>query len=243
MEAMCRFGFPGSVPSGVGTSPLVDITTPENNNLHHKLVRNFAHFGDGARVLPEITSLTFGTRDNRWLYASSPARDFIDKNPPYIISDDQMGVGSCWEIEGSTGILGVLLSESIFISSISIDSIHPSLVSITSHIRNPRSITLWGMLPNSSIIPPAAAEVRSAKQFLPNFVPGPRSYIKGKDSFVPLLSAFYDAHGAVTNQHFELASDHWATCVAFQVIVVEILENWGGSTTCIYRLRVHGSAS
>lgn len=222
-------------------SLLFRVVTLETNSREFKPARNFAHFGDGARVLTELTSLTRGTRDNNWLHGSPTVGGLVYKNPPYVISDDHINVGSCWEIEGSVGFLGILLSEPIHVSSMGINNIHPSLVSAASYSKTPRTIALWGMLPNSSITLPAAIERRHPEQFLPKPTFVPKS-VKATDSFVLLLSTHYNPQGATTDQLFEVPDDHWAAGIMFHVVLVEILGNWGGQTTCFYRLQVHGQA-
>ncbi len=216
------------------------ITALETNSWGFKRARNFAHFADGARILPELTSLTRGTKDNNWLRGFLSDSGLVNKNPPYVISDDQMSVGSCWEINGTAGVLGILLSEPIHVSSMSIDTIHPSLVSATSSLKNPRTIALWGMLPNSPITPPVAIEIRRSEQFVLKHALRPNA--KAKEGFVLLLSVHYDPRVTTTNQVFNVHRDHWAANTTFSAVLVEISENWGGDTTCLYRLQVHGRA-
>jgi hypothetical protein len=227
--------------SAMWNSLLFRITTLETNSRELKPARNLAHFGDGARVLTELMSLTWGTKENNWLHGSPTVGGLVYKNPPYVVSDDHMNVGSCWEIEGSAGVLGVLLSEPIHISSMGINNVHPSLVSVASNAKTPRTIALWGMLPNSSIALPTAIERRHPEQFLskPTFVP---KFVKAKDSFVLLLSVHYDPQGTITDQLFKVPEDHWAADIMFRAVLVEILGNWGGQTTCFYRLQIHGRA-
>lgn len=132
----CVANLEANVPA-MGTSPLFHTTNSKSGRQEIKPARNFTHFGDGARVLAELTSLTQGTKDNRWLQGSPIVGGLEYKNPPYVVSDDHMSIGSCWEIEGSSGVLGILLSEPIHISSMGINAIHPDLVSFASGAKTP----------------------------------------------------------------------------------------------------------
>lgn len=219
---------------------LLRVTTLETSNRESTSARNFAHFGDGARVLIELTSPTRGTKNNNWL-RESPNGARVYPVPPYVVSDVHMDVGSCWEIEGSAGLLAIILSEPIHISSLRYNNIDPRLVLTASLTKTPRTIALWGLLPNSSITPPAVIKIRHPEHFSSKSMFIPKS-AKMKGDFVLLLSTHYDPRGATTDQLFRVPSDHWTAGIMFQVVIVEVLENWGGQTTCLYRLQIHGQA-
>lgn len=217
-------------------SPCVTAISPPLRG--NEQVRNFAHFGDGARVLPELTSLTHGTKDNDWLSREPSTHGLFSRTPPYIVSDEVMRVGDCWEFDGSRGILGILLSEPTSIASIRLDNIHPDLVSSASAAKAPRSLRLWGLVEPNMVLPPDST-ARPAVQFSVKSAFGSRSLIKSNDRFVLLLDVDYDPRTNLTPQVFSLAHDHWSLDFKFRAVLLEVLENWGGKNTCLYHFTVH----
>lgn len=95
------------------------------------------------------------------------------------------------------------------------------------------------MLPNASIVVPPTVKKRNPRQFFSKQTFTPRS-IKVKDVFVQLLIIHYDPLLSTIDQLFKVPDNHWATNIVFHSVVVEILENWGGQTTCFYCLKIHG---
>lgn len=224
-------------------SPLFDnvndisaAIVPVPQELKH--LRNFAHFGDGARILPEVTSLTYGTKDNGWLSQEPSTHGLVSRTPPYIVSDEAMRIGDCWEFEGSRGALGILLSEPTRIASIRLDSILPDLVSWTSAAKTPRTLHLWGLVGDDVVLPPGA-RVRQAVQFSAKSVFRPKSHLKTSDKLALLLEVDYNSRAGSTSQTFSLPLTHWSAGLIFRVVVLEILDNWGGDTTCLYHFGIH----
>lgn len=199
-------------------------------------LRNFAHFGDGARILPEVTSLTYGTRDNEWLYKEPSAHGLMHRTPPYVTSDEFMRIGDCWEFAGNRGTLSILLSEPTRITSIRLGNIHPELVSSASTEKSPRILRLWGTL-RDDVVVLSHVEVQQAIDFSQKSAFNSKSYLKDNDRFALLLEIDYDPR-AETFQSFSLARQQWSVEVEFHAVILEIVENWGGNRTCLYHFGV-----
>lgn len=231
-----------TLPSKLSFSPLftvIDINTAIARVPQEvKHPRNFAHFGDGARILPEVTSLTYGTKDNGWLSQDPSTHGLVSRTPPYIVSDEAMRIGDCWEFEGSRGTLGILLSEPTRIASIHLDNISPNLVSWTSATKTPRTIHLWGLVGGDTVLPPGT-RARHAVQFSAKSTFNPKSRLKASDNFALLLEVDYNPRAGPTSQLFSLPPTHWSVDVIFHAVVLEILDNWGGDTTCLYHFSIH----
>ncbi|EAU81114.2 hypothetical protein CC1G_09756 [Coprinopsis cinerea okayama7 len=56
---------------------------------------------------------------------------------------------------------------------------------------------------------------------------------------VPLVHAHYNATSPQSRQIFAVTSPV-AKVVRFDIVVVEVLDNWGGESTCLYHIGVHG---
>ncbi|KAI0324606.1 hypothetical protein GY45DRAFT_1262531 [Cubamyces sp. BRFM 1775] len=186
---------------------------------------DFALQANGARLLAEITS---GMHDRR---TTAPKRSL----PEDALSDD-LRIGHCWTFEGSKAQLGVKLSELVYPSHFSIDHIPAS---IATDIRSaPRAIVLWGAVDGPVneqrllVTPPNTTLLASIGRSSPGLTYG---FV-----YVPLAVVEYDIYAATHVQTFPLDSYVAQSGVDFGIMVFEILSNWGGETTSLYRVRLHG---
>ncbi|KAI0710495.1 hypothetical protein C8Q76DRAFT_769475 [Earliella scabrosa] len=190
--------------------------------------RDFAVYAGGARVIPDLT-LGF-SRDGRPLPSTT-------SSPSAAISDE-FHLDSCWDIPGASAQLGVQLSEMIHPTHVSIDHIPLEIAPDIS--RAPKAMVLWGALDGgyngdvfnrmtqSSSITLATHEGRSGPKVAHNI------------TFIPLASFEYNIRADFHIQTFTLDRYIIDSDLYFGVVVLDILGNWGGDSTCLYRFRVHG---
>lgn len=163
--------------------------------------RNFATGGDGALILKGFTSPTF-------LPSISPSFSVFEARkphlPPLVILDDSNAVGRCWEFEGSEGHVGVGLTEAVYISSLSLDHVHPGLVSPASSRKAPRKFRLWGLYSPQQWwnVSHPTVETRPSFHFLLS-QPFPAGLSTDK-LFVLLVNGTYDTSLPLTRQSFEV---------------------------------------
>ncbi|KAH7904589.1 hypothetical protein BJ138DRAFT_991513, partial [Hygrophoropsis aurantiaca] len=62
----------------------------------------------------------------------------------------------------------------------------------------------------------------------------------GNWTFLPLAWIHYDVHSRFRTQTFPVFDYILRSGIDFGVIVVEIVENWGGVSTCLEEVMVHG---
>lgn len=200
--------------------------------------RNFAHFGDGARILVEVTSPTYGTKDNEWLFKEPSAHGAIHRTPPYVVSDELMRIGDCWEFAGSRGVLGILLSEPTRITFMRLGTIHPDLISSMAAAKAPRVLRIWGNLSDGVVVPPDI-EVRRAIDFSQKSAFNSKSFLRVHDRFALLLEIDYNPRVS-TFQDFPLPRQTWSVDLEFRAVILEVVENWGSDRTCLYYFGVTG---
>ncbi|KAI1786032.1 hypothetical protein LXA43DRAFT_898749 [Ganoderma leucocontextum] len=193
--------------------------------------RDFALLADGGILLPELTEVT----SNRNFFRSRERGLH-----PEAALDDDLRIGNCWSIPGAAGQLGLRLSTMIHPTHISIDHIPLEIAADIS--RAPREIALWGgidgpyravvhNLTRSDNVTPPAVRGRSRP-------PSTHGYD------FPLLAHFeYDIRAPAHVQTFPLQQYIVDSEMVFGVVVLEILSNWGGESTCLYRVRVHGDVA
>ncbi|KAJ3566229.1 hypothetical protein NP233_g7128 [Leucocoprinus birnbaumii] len=199
--------------------------------------RNYAHFLDGARVLPEVTSITYRTTSNDWLSKESDLRGHTHRNPPYILSNELFEVGDCWEFSGDQGVLGVFLAEPTSIKSVGIGHVHPDLVSHTSASKSPRKFRLWASHKDQIVIPSNYTS-KSAFEFSKKSHFSSSSFIKAGETFVSLLDFEFNPRFESPFQEFPLIHDSWSSDLKFRAVILEVVENWGGERTCLYHFSI-----
>ena len=207
--------------------------------------RNFALHASGARILPDLTSPTYlPERGSRiWEWARGYYLENVDILTPDVVLGDQIRAGSCWAFSGSTGNIGISLAERVLISEITIDHIR-SAVATSSHTHAaPQSMTLWGQLDSgredtsnrsaSPMTEPAACTRRCFSLTTP-------SSIQDVGVFLPIAKLHYDMHATSTFQSFAVSELQPDSQTSFRVVVLQVHSNWGGNSTCLSSVGVHG---
>jgi Sad1 / UNC-like C-terminal len=227
----------------VGALEAATLSLPQEN-FDSLLRRDFALHAGGGDVVAHLTSPTYPIVHRSftsWLLASLRGYEFDHWgiNPAHTALEKDIGVGSCWAIDGAQGHLGIRLSERTRISEIIISHVGPGLVSPADIRRTPRHMILWGLTEDSSVIQHSAGldtdvdhQFRTMDYFVPSAARPPH-----KEHFIHLAEFSYENMSPHRSQSFPITLDHND---GFNVVVLQILDNWGANSTCLYHIGVYG---
>lgn len=205
--------------------------------------RDFALRGAGARILDQLTSPTHGYRSpgsRSWFEHPASIHDY-EVNLPVILLEDQVLVGECWEFLGSIGHVGILLPEAVQIDGLTITHVDPALLSKEHVERAPKNITLWGLvdLLSDSLSGIDPTTLRATSSFAVGKSKSPT--FPDTHQFLPLLNVHFDIKSlSCSTRRFKITNplaERWVNAV-----IIEVNENWGGATTCMYHVGIHGAA-
>ena len=151
---------------------------------------------------------------------------------PWAALGEDMEFESCWLLGGNFGQLGVGLSRAVRISHVVVDH------HVNDTLTAPRQMLLWGLVDGEENL----ASFRDLHAKRTGFIPEKHAFpaISGGLSFVPLSFFEYDTRAANLTQTFPVFPLVVDSGMDFKVIVLEILGNWGGASTHLYRFRVYG---
>ncbi|EIW83739.1 hypothetical protein CONPUDRAFT_70697 [Coniophora puteana RWD-64-598 SS2] len=212
--------------------------------------RDYALFGGGARVIKTLTTDThlkppesiLGSISGWWKGYNDAWRHI---KPTSVILEPDISVGECWSLSGSSGHVGIYLQERIVVTNITIDHAPPDLLSTQQQQSAPRSIKIWALL-DPSYVEEMVADAGSGSlcwhigelefcrstHFLTDTPSKP--YHKN-DVFVALTRFTYQKDAPSHVQTFAVPDELLVPKFATQIVVVELLTNWGSDTTCLYR--------
>jgi hypothetical protein len=194
------------------SSNLNELIQAAVRNYHQDVLNtaDFALESRGARIIHSKTSATFQPL-SFWLRRLQASLGLsIWNHPPELAIRASTNVGDCWTMAGSKGTLAILLSQTVYVQSVTID--HPS-----------RELLLDG--------------IRSAPKDLEFF--GLSGYPQKDHIYIPLGSVRYDIDNSNSSvQTFDLKIQPTQPCQAVLVKVNSNWGN--PNHTDIYRIRVHG---
>lgn len=188
-------------------------------------LRDFALAIDGGEIVPGLTS-TPKRGQKRTL-----------DGPQQVLNED-MHTGSCWRMPNAVGQVGISIPTTMHPTNITIDHIPKEIASDIGQA--PREMVLWGVMDGSAnterydehfaeLWPIAKVHQRST----PTLTMGQR--------FIPVAKFMYDIHGPLPVQTFPVHQEILGCGLDFGVFVLEVLSNWGSDSTCLYRVRLHGT--
>lgn len=199
---------------------------------------DFAMYTGGGRVIPDYTSRTFSV---------SPASGWrrmlgigtVYGRPPAVALVPDINVGNCWPFAGSEGQIGLLLSRSVKVDSVTID--HASKEVAYDRSAAPRKFAVWGLVEGADNLEKLAKyqsemeaqSIGGAEEDGPQFKPAQI-----------LLAEFeYDINASSHIQTFTVPDRVREAGIDVGVVVFQVRSSWGDPNyTCLYRVRVHGEA-
>lgn len=168
-------------------------------------------------------------------------------NGAIVALDDDVRPGQCWRVEGSSAQLGVHLRRPVRVTNITIDHVPKELVNSAQNA--PRNIIVWGQpmttmdeddtkrtwetILTEEVHHPALQALYSRRTPL----------ISDGSQFLPLAFLEYDVHARDNIQTFSVFDAIVRFNVSYQLIIFDILDNWGATSVCLYRVRVHGNGA
>ena len=194
---------------------------------HVSGLRDYALAIDGARIVPRLTTGE----------ATKPRNGHF--NRPDVVLRDNLSGGRCWTIPESRGQVGISVSRLIFPSHITVDHVPPEAAEDIQQA--PRHMRFWGSVDGSQ----NSDRYKEYFARYSNSIPTPSRApnITNGYNFVHLGDFEYDVNATWHIQTFPVHDHILPLQMDFGVFVIEILDNWGSPTTCLYRFRIHGRAS
>ncbi|KAJ4486612.1 hypothetical protein C8J55DRAFT_558603 [Lentinula edodes] len=192
----------------------------------------------GGAVLMDLTSDTAGitplSQWQRWLGYVSSFPDYADKAPPLAVLEQEIHVGYCWAFLGPRGHIAFALSEPIVVTDFTIFYANPNELTTKELQQAPKIIQLWALS-----APKSSQNVVQQKQI-------PWKHF-AQTNRKPLQLGFSNSFELLANVSFTLQqgtkqtfSVEAPTKSLTTVVVIEVLDNWGSETTCLYRIAIHG---
>ncbi|KAH7903957.1 hypothetical protein BJ138DRAFT_1107231 [Hygrophoropsis aurantiaca] len=194
----------------------------------------------GGEIIPELTAPRLIDQEPWTASIVSSRKPKVVRNGPEVVLDEDLHTGSCWRFGANSGQVGISLSERISITHVTIDHIAKELTSTIELA--PRTIILWGVVDGGTLLTEVALKSATGKAAeLLASTKGPA--ISTGFQFAPLAWITYDIHTNSHVQTFQVFDYITSSNMTFSMVVVEIVDNWGAPSTCLYRVRVHGQHS
>ncbi|KAJ2011942.1 hypothetical protein IWW57_006468, partial [Coemansia sp. S610] len=103
---------------------------------------DFALFTAGARIVPGLTSSTFEPPARGFAQRIMRKLGMVSSQPPAALLDPDTHVGECWPMLGSSGQVGIHLSQPVDVSEFAIEHVAKSVA--IDWRSAPRQIEVWG---------------------------------------------------------------------------------------------------
>ena len=204
---------------------------------------NLALMEDGATIIHSFNIEVPFYGPNMWRFTVSPEDTSITQlshtcgqsSSPLVASatSDQY-----WCFMGPRGQLGIALSYPGFLTNISVD--HPATISSLTNA--PRDIVVWGAVDgseNEERYKQSVNTIQALQSRLRLHPPFPPQEDK-ELVYVPLATAFYNIRSPDLFQTFKVFPEIHALEMDFGLVAVQIVSNWGGTSTSLHHMGVYG---
>lgn len=217
-------------PAPLPTQITQQIDIAVRHATAHQVSRRDYALDEGVYISPGLTS---NTRQQPSPSDSHPA------HPANVILRPNLNGGPCWELDGVSGQVGIILPQFIYPSHITVDHIPRDLAEDPGQA--PRRMTLWGVVDGQSNLARYDEYLFQVAQTNTNPDASVAPPIAREFNFVRLADIRYDIESTSYVQTFPVDKRSREMHLCFGVYVLELLDNWGSNVTCLYRVRIHGS--
>lgn len=219
--------------SGEDVSTLIESLVEEAISKEQTSKADFALHSAGASIMLSLTSPTReiwpkNMRD-RLIGLTMDIGFGVGSKAEEALSPD-MHAGKCWPFNGQEGQLGVALAQRIYVEEITVHHISPK-AAVYDIASAPKEMEVWGKVEGAE----NAEKVARWRQSNPD-----DADTKVVGTFIRLSAFSYDITIGKEAQTFPVDEAVADLEVDFGIVLLQVLSNWGGEYTCLYRLGVHG---
>lgn len=185
-------------------------------------------------VPPPDSELRVARRDDDGAPPPGTVPPPLKTEPSYAI-DGNLDTPRCWEFDGHFGQLGFILVSMLNVSSLTIA--HYQHVAVQSA---PRSIILWGLVDGQDWEDSYWRNIdlrRRLNEHLPQGISPPPST---DDIYTPLAFVEYNPYLDTNEQSFPVFKEVEELGFPIGIVIVQILSNWGSTSTSLCHVGVHG---
>ncbi|CDO75080.1 hypothetical protein BN946_scf185010.g5 [Trametes cinnabarina] len=146
--------------------------------------------------------------------------------------NEDLRIGSCWSVADAHAQLAVVIPQLFYPTHVTID--HVPLETTVDIGQAPRHLRLWGLLedPVNRDVYYGIVSTEGARSAPP---------ISAGHQYALLADFEYNIHAQFHIQTFPIDPRIIQSHIYFGLVVLEIVDNWGSTSTCLYRVRLHGS--
>ncbi|KAI5985409.1 hypothetical protein EDC04DRAFT_2590291 [Pisolithus marmoratus] len=153
--------------------------------------------------------------------------------------EDDLQEGACWHLPDQLRQIAVAFQDVVCITHVMVDHVLAGLINITDIA--PHKLLLWGMVDREDNLAKYHSLCNSAMGTLHELLTAHRTpALSCGMPFLPLVSFDYNIHATNHMQVFPILDPVMATGMDFSMVVLEILDNWGGKMTCLYQVGIYG---
>ncbi|KAJ4469657.1 hypothetical protein C8R41DRAFT_919836 [Lentinula lateritia] len=218
------------------TVPTTLVLQPETGFLP----LDFALASNGAGVIVELTSDTDGMKPRSLLHKWASIMRGYDNaqmavNPPIVVLEEPLYMSECWAFAGSRGHIAVSLPSTILVHNFTVHfPDHHGIVK--EKLRQaPKDIALWALVPKTSMEHNTNQQFTEWERFVMSRRHINHSLCNSSSAFLQIAHLTIYDFSAGMHQIFQTLSP-----VQTSVVLIEILDNWGGGSTCLHRVSIHG---
>ncbi|KAI6002502.1 hypothetical protein EDC04DRAFT_2583700 [Pisolithus marmoratus] len=151
----------------------------------------------------------------------------------YTALEDDLQEGACWRVPGQLGQIAITLWDVIHVTHVMVDHIPAGLTNATESA--PHKLLLWGMVNGKDNLMKYHSLCNSVTITLRELLTAHMApALSCGMPFIPLVHFDYNIHATNHTQLFPILDSVAATGMDFGIVVLEILDNWGGKLTCLY---------
>ncbi|KTW27154.1 uncharacterized protein T551_03148 [Pneumocystis jirovecii RU7] len=199
---------------------------------------DFALYSSGARINPFLTSSTYLQRPTKFI-PNLLSKIFWDIGctwgyPPAMAIHHENNVGMCWAFPGSIGQISIRLSETIFLTDVTIEHVDSKIAHDVSTA--PRDIELWVQVDDLHMREKMIQQSLSSIKQSENIIPPSKFYVLA-------ATMTYNVFSTYPIQTFPIPVGIRQLNIPIENVIFRIINNWGNNKfTCLYRVRVHGTS-
>ncbi|KAJ3768740.1 hypothetical protein FB446DRAFT_706787 [Lentinula raphanica] len=206
--------------------------------LPRHLLPDFGLAGDGAKVVSGLTSPTEGLGSLSYAAGLIAVLRGYDKtqmyiNPPLVVLEEQVSVASCWKFTGPRGHITVSLSDTIVWTHFTLHFPDHLDTSDRKVRQAPKILVMRALVLKSQVKVEDLSLLTPWERFVTVDQLLDSSLFNASSAFLDVGRVFYTP-----------TKEGWQTFttqipVQTSIVLIEIVDNWGDTSTCIHRISFH----